>query len=196
MFRPARNDMSFDWQIRIPGPSVPTVLVRVLGQDYLAWEWKDLPEESRKSIIFSRLEDDLQVHAEHLAKLRVLNRQDSVSVAFQVRRLHELETLPYIKSIDVKTTSSKTEERELRDWLYGLGIPFQTPIVVSESFGGVALLTTWKMVVRYFDIWEWLSTDFMVFDEMYTWFVYFNHEEFISFYSRNLQSTTAPDQLE
>lgn len=187
--------MSFDWQIRIPGPSIPTVSVTVLGREYQAWEWKDVPEEQRKEIIFSRLEDDLQVHTAHLEKIQVLSRQDSTSIAIQLRKLNEDETLTRVKSIEVKTTSSKVEEREIREWLYGLGIPFQAPVVVSESFGGIALLTTWKMVVRYFDIWEWLSTDFMVRDEMYTWSVYFNHEDWISFYSRNQQSTTAVDEL-
>jgi hypothetical protein len=80
--------------------------------------------------------------------------------------------------------------------LYGLGIPFQTPVVVLQHFDEVAMLTTWKMVVRYFEIWEWVSTDVWVFDETYTWAVFFNHEDWIHFYGRNQQSTTAPDQLE
>jgi hypothetical protein len=188
--------MGFDWQIRIPGPSVPTVPIRVLGRDYLAWEWKDVPEEQRKEIVFARLEDDLQVHAEHLAKLRVLNRQDSERIMFQVRELNAYETLTCIKSVEVKYTNPiKVEEREIREWLYGLGIPFQTPIIVMPTFGGIIVVSTWKMVVRYFDTWEWLS-DHMVFDEKYTWAVHFDHNDWISFYSRNPKASTTPDQLE
>jgi hypothetical protein len=179
--------MSFDWQIRIPGPSIPTVPVRVLDRDYLAWEWKDVPEERRKEIVFARLEDDLQVHPAHLEKIQVLSRQDSASIAIHLRRLNEDETLTRGKSIQVKTTGSKIEEREIRAWLFGLGISFQTPVVVLQYFDEVAMLTTWKMVVRYFEIWEWVSTDVWVFDEMYTWAVFFNHEDWISFHSRNPQ---------
>jgi hypothetical protein len=79
--------MSFDWQIRIPGPLIPTVSVRVLGRQYQAWEWKDVPEKQRNESIFSKLEDELQVHPVHLEKIQVLSQQDSASIAIQLRRL-------------------------------------------------------------------------------------------------------------
>ena len=188
--------MSFDWQIRNPVHSDPTVPVRVLGRDYFAWDWKDAPENRRNESIFSKLEDELQVHPLHLEKIRILSKQDSANIVVQLINLQVFDTLPCVKSLEVNRTNSKNETREIREWLYKLGIAFQTPVVVLQYYDEVAMLTTWKMVVRYADDWEWVSTDFWVFDEAYTWAVFFCHEDVIAFYGQNPQSVVASDQLE
>jgi hypothetical protein len=178
--------MASEQKLWIPDPTIP---VRVLGRDYLAWQWKDAPE--RHLNVFVRLEDDLEINTVHLEKILVLKRRDSANVVDQLRVDARLKTIPRVKSLQVKT-DSEPEEFEIRDWLYSLGIPFQTPVVVSDHN---VMLSTWKTVVRFFETWEWMH-DILVFDETLQWSLFFDHEDWIHFHSRNPQSTTASDQLE
>jgi hypothetical protein len=175
--------MKSEQKLWIPDPTIP---VRVLGRDYLAWKWNDAPEKHLN--VFSKLEDDLEVHAAHLEKILVLKRRDSASVVDQLRADTRLKVIPRVRSLQVKT-DSEPEECEIRDWLYSLGIPFQTPVIVSDHN---VMLTTWKTVVRFFETWEWMQ-DILVFDETLQWSVFFDHEDWIHFHSHNPQLMTIPD---
>jgi hypothetical protein len=80
---------------------------------------------------------------------------------------------------DVVSTSIDTNDaedvRRVRKWLYRCGVPFGRRVLLSWDEREAAR-TTWKMVVKHWDVMWWPSDDLVVFDESLSWGVFFWHE--------------------
>jgi len=65
----------------------------------------------------------------------------------------------------------------LKKWLYKRGIAFGTWVFLLEESNNQAILTTWKMVVKYAaDL--FISNDLMLFDKTLNWcLIYFYHDQ-------------------
>jgi hypothetical protein len=148
----------------------PTRTVQVLGQTFHAWTWQEAPE--RDFNVFSRFE----LHPHHVDQILVLNRRDSQSIENRIHRDALLKSIPVQQVIDPKMDDENTD-LEIRAWLYRLGISFQNPVIIWDHN---VLLTKWKMVLRYFDVWDW-TRDIMIFDDSLQWYLFFDHEERISY---------------
>jgi hypothetical protein len=76
------------------------------------------------------------------------------------------------------------EARRVRKWLYGRGVPLKHRVFLSWSVTEAAV-TTWRMVVKYWDdLWYPSSDDLAVFDESLSWALFLWHEEEAFFASR------------
>lgn len=72
--------------------------------------------------------------------------------------------------------AGEDEFRRIRKWLYQRGIPFKQRVYLSWN-STVAAMTTWKMVVRYWnEFWYPGSDDLAIFDESQTWVLFLWHE--------------------
>ena len=83
-------------------------------------------------------------------------------------------------SIDAYTPD---EVCRVRTWLYERGIPLSRRVFLSWN-GELAALTTWKMVIRYWDaFWYPSSDDLLVLDASQSWALLLWHEEHAFFAS-------------
>jgi hypothetical protein len=81
------------------------------------------------------------------------------------------------------------EIRRVRKWLYQRGVPFKHQVFLSWS-DTEAVVTTWKMVVKYWnDLWYAGSDDLAVFDASLSWALFLWHEEEAFFATRPITST-------
>jgi hypothetical protein len=77
-----------------------------------------------------------------------------------------------VTSISTADTDPKAVRR-VRKWLFQRGVPFGHRVFLSWS-GSEAAVTTWKMVVRYWDdLWYPSSDDLVVFDSSLSWALFF-----------------------
>jgi hypothetical protein len=75
------------------------------------------------------------------------------------------------------------EIQQMRKWLYQRGVPFQRRVFLSWD-NYTAAITTWKMMVRYWNVfWHPSSDDLFVFDEAQSWLLFLWHEEQMFFWS-------------
>jgi hypothetical protein len=89
-----------------------------------------------------------------------------------------------VVSTPISRRDGDEEIRRVRKWLYQRGVPFQHPVFLSWS-DTEAAMTTWKMVVKYWDdLWYPGSDDLAVFDESLSWALFLWHEEEAFFASR------------
>lgn len=66
--------------------------------------------------------------------------------------------------------------RAVRKWLFERGVPFKSAVYLSYQ-PKEAIATTWKMVVKYWDVfWYPGSDDLTVVDESFAWALLFWHE--------------------
>ena len=117
----------------------------------------------------------------HLAQVKPLD-------AGSARRLHDVasrwhyDTHPadgtFVKAARTSIEAHTPDETSrVRAWLYDRRIQFSQPVFLSWS-GDLAALTTWKMVVRYWDaFWYPSSDDLLVFDASQSWALLLWHEE-------------------
>lgn len=84
-------------------------------------------------------------------------------------------------------------EQTLKKWLYKRGIAFSTWVFLLEESNNQAVLTTWKMVVKYAAE-LFISNDLMLFDKTLNWcLVYFHHDQL--FFGRgNVYDATEEDK--
>ena len=158
----------------IPDPNVP---VTVLGQDFLAWRFEDAPE---KRNWFSS--DEL--HPKHIDEILILRRRDSQTIENLVGYGKLINSIREIEKIYIKE-SSELEEQRIKNWLYNLGIPFQQKVILLNT---QVVITTWKMVMKYFDSWTW--SDVLIFDESRAWYVFNFHEDVI-YYGDNRRAVVS-----
>ena len=77
-----------------------------------------------------------------------------------------------------------------RKWLYHRGVPFGHPVFLSWS-GNEAAVTTWKMVVKYWDdLWLPVADDLTVFDGSLSWALFLWHEGEAFFATRPVAGNT------
>lgn len=84
-------------------------------------------------------------------------------------------------------------DRRVRKWLYQRGIPFRQRVLLSWR-ATEAVVTTWKMFVKYWDdLWYPGADDLAVFDESLSWALFLTHHGDAYFASRPVGSrTTGP----
>ena len=89
-----------------------------------------------------------------------------------------------VVSTPLRGHDDDAEIRRVRKWLYRRGVPFKHQVFLSWS-DTEAVVTTWKMVVRYWnDLWYPESDDLAVFDASLSWALFLWHEEEAFFASR------------
>jgi hypothetical protein len=75
------------------------------------------------------------------------------------------------------------EIQQMKRWFYQRGVPFQRRVFLSWDHS-TAAITTWKMVVRYWNVfWHPSSDDLFIFDESQSWLLFLWHEEQAFFWS-------------
>jgi hypothetical protein len=80
------------------------------------------------------------------------------------------------------------EDRRVRKWLFGRGIPFRQPILLSYNPES-AIETSWKMLVRYWTAFYYpISDDITVIDESLNWALLFFHEHEVFFGSNKVSA--------
>ena len=77
----------------------------------------------------------------------------------------------------------------LKKWLYKRGISFGTWVFVLENSNDQAILTTWKMVVKYSSE-LFIMPDMMVFDRTLNWCLFYFHEGKLFFGKDNIYDAT------
>ncbi|MEQ1634784.1 MAG: hypothetical protein ABL997_20560 [Planctomycetota bacterium] len=78
--------------------------------------------------------------------------------------------------------------RRVRKWLYQRGLPFRQRVYLSWTETD-AVVTTWKMFVKYWDdLWYPGADDLAVFDESLSWALFLEHHGFADFASRPVGS--------
>jgi hypothetical protein len=119
------------------------------------------------------------------------------------KRLHDLTKHWYCDRpslggyfVDIVSTeicsSSADDSRRVRKWLYQRGLPFKHRVFTSWSASNAAM-TTWKMVVKYWDdLWYPVSDDLAVFDESLLWLLILKHDEKAFFASGRAGSGGCP----
>ena len=86
---------------------------------------------------------------------------------------------------------SDQEIRLVRKWLYQREVPFQRRVLLSWN-GTVAAMSTWKIVVKYWDeLWYPGSDDLVVFDDSLSWALFLFHEE-VAFFAKHPVQANRP----
>jgi hypothetical protein len=84
--------------------------------------------------------------------------------------------------------------RRVRKWLFQRGIPFRREVYLSWD-NTAAAITTWEMVVKYWDdLWYPSSDDLVVFDSSLSWALFFWHEEEAFFASHPVKRRSDADR--
>jgi len=78
----------------------------------------------------------------------------------------------------------------LKKWLYQRGIAFDTWVFMLEESNKQAVLTTWKMIIKY-DADLFIMPNVMVFDKTRNWCLFFYHEDRLFFGRDNIYDATA-----
>lgn len=122
--------------------------------------------------------------AEHLKQLTPLNEKASNFLWNFISNsgLHENEPFGnnFFNTID-STRIHEGNEQEIKKWLYQRGLPFSKRVYLSWQ-PNTALITSWKLVVKYFDDFYYGgSDDLTIIDESLNWAVLFHHEDEIYF---------------
>ena len=95
-----------------------------------------------------------------------------------------------VASTPLRPGGGDAEIRRIRKWLYQRGVPFRHRVFLSWS-DTEAAVTTWKVVVKYWDdLWYPASDDLVVFDESMSWALFLWHAEEAFFASRPIPATT------
>lgn len=84
---------------------------------------------------------------------------------------------------------SESDIQDVREWLHSLGIPYGQAIFLW--YDDIVVLTTWKLLLRYWDAFAWsVGTAMHAFDHTLRWVCEFHHEDIISFYAIPKSSST------
>lgn len=83
----------------------------------------------------------------------------------------------------------RDNNQALKKWLYKRGIPFSTWVFVLENSNDQAVLTTWKMIVKYSSE-LFIMPDMMVFDRTLNWCLFYFHEDKLFFGRDNIYDAT------
>ncbi|MDB5253362.1 MAG: hypothetical protein JWP27_2531 [Flaviaesturariibacter sp.] len=82
---------------------------------------------------------------------------------------------------------------DMRKWIYRRGLPFAAPVFVVPNFNEHAVMTTWKMVVKYApDVFN--HDDIAVFDHTFRWCLFGFHEGTLFFGKDPVYDPTEDEQ--
>jgi hypothetical protein len=140
-----------------------------------------------------------QLPAEHLEQLTPLNKEASNFLWNYISEsgLHQHEPFgnEFFKTVN-STRIYEGNEQEIKKWLYQRGLPFSKQVYLSWQ-PETAMITTWKLVVKYFDDFFYGgSDDLTVIDESLNWAVLFHHEDEIYFGTNKKYELSESEQLE
>lgn len=86
----------------------------------------------------------------------------------------------FFKTID-KAKILKSNEKEIKKWLYQRGIPFEKEVFLSWQPDD-AMIVPWKLLIKYFDSFYYGSSDDLtIIDQSLNWSILFYHEDEIYF---------------
>ncbi len=128
--------------------------------------------------------------AAHLAQVKPLAPADARRLWDAIAQAGLHDEFPfregYFRSvISTPVADSPTEQRRIRKWLYQRGLPFRQWVLLSYQ-PEWAILTTWTMLVKYWDDFYYpISDDLTVTDGSFAWALLFFHEHAI-FFGSNL----------
>jgi hypothetical protein len=113
----------------------------------------------------------------HLEQVKPLSSESSRRLWDLTLPLHEdLPFTPGFFRVVESILLDNTDPRAVRKWLFGCGVAFKSPVYLSYQ-PELAIATTWKMVVKYWDdFWYPGSDDLRVVDESLAWALLFWHE--------------------
>jgi len=121
---------------------------------------------------------------QHLEQLKPLNNNASKYLWDLISDLGIHDHNPFKKNYFKNVDSAKilaNNENEIRKWLYKRGFPFNKTVYLSWQ-PGEALITNWKMLIKYYDCFYYGgSDDLTIIDKSLNWAVLFFHEEEIHF---------------
>lgn len=84
----------------------------------------------------------------------------------------------YFKDV-IQYQDLERNEKELKKWLFNLGIPFKSKVFLSIQPDSGFILT-WKMVIKYCSN-LFLGYDLILFDKSVNWGLFYHHDEFYHF---------------
>lgn len=115
----------------------------------------------------------------HLEQLKPLSVESARQLWDLTSPLHE--SLPFTSGFfrSVESIPLDKDERAVRKWLFDRGVLFKTAVFLSYRYQrDLAIATTWKMVVKYWDaFWYPGADDLTVIDGSLVWALFFWHEE-------------------
>ncbi len=135
------------------------------------------------------------VQPHHLAQMKALSGEDAARVWKLILDLGVHDEFPFRRSLfdTVQTLSLQAvshqdelaaESPRVKKWLFTHGVPFRQPVYLSYQ-PDTAVLTTWKMLIRYWDLFYYsISDDLTVIDETLNWALLFYHEHQLYFGGR------------
>ncbi|MFK7773949.1 MAG: hypothetical protein AB8F94_17490 [Saprospiraceae bacterium] len=84
----------------------------------------------------------------------------------------------YFKNV-IEYEDKERKEKELKKWLFNLGIPFKHKVFISFQPDSGFILT-WKMVIKYCSK-LFFAYDLILFDKSLNWGLFYHHDELFHF---------------
>ena len=146
---------------------------------------KTFNELSEKEKSFFTCDDYLPSPNNHTLQIILLDQKSfRIVKSLAISRLNNYlvygyNNFPYVqkKSLCDKW-NSELSIREVRQWLYNIGIPLSQKIFLLYS--NKIVLTSWKILVRYWDAFAWsVGVAMYAFDASMNWICEFHHEDTI-----------------
>jgi hypothetical protein len=117
----------------------------------------------------------------HLRHVKPLDSSSAKHLRDLISHWYPLPSSGHARLANIASTRIDAYEpddvRRIRKWLYERALPFKQEVFVLWD-SHTAAITTWKMVVRYWDrFWYPSSDDVVVFDASLSWLLFLSHEE-------------------
>ncbi len=128
----------------------------------------------------------LPLSPNHCERIKLLSRVDALRIWDWMPLRHRnfwpspKPTFTHQDSLLLKW--DRDEDPEVRDWLWGRGIPFGREIFILHDDRRTVIQTDWKMLVRYWDAFSWsVGVEALVIDRSLTWCCHLHHESVLIF---------------
>ena len=162
--------------------------------------WSELSEKERDFFCFS--DDEAQFPSTHATQIALLTPADAVRpTSWMFAAMPEgWPTQPgtgrqfkFEVALPIRECwGDPVRLAEVRRWLFDLGIPFRRIVYLIYAPNRV-VQTTWRMVVRYWDVFTWPVGNVMVAaDHTLQWACRFHHEDVIIFSSQSEARRAGP----
>lgn len=119
---------------------------------------------------------------EHIAQLKPIDNEAAQFLADLISKTNLHSDIPFKKdffrTID-KVRILEGNEKEIKEWLYQRGLPFEKPVFLSYS-NEEAMIVPWKLLIKYFDSFYY-ADDLTIIDKSLNWALLFFHEGEIYF---------------